>query len=134
MSILQFSEHLQLLFDNSNVNNDKQIKQTMAIFFSANFSELSNFSFSSSWGKPLWNQKLLLLTATARSSCYTLVRLIPTLTFCHFSHTFLELIIATKIKTMCQKKNCVYYMSEHLKYCAQINEYWFNKYACLNIV
>ena len=32
------------------------------------------------------------------------------------------------------KKYCVYYVTEHLKYCTQINEYWLNKYACLNIV
>ena len=44
VSILQFAEHFQLIFDNSDVNNDKQIKQKMAHFFSANFSELSNFS------------------------------------------------------------------------------------------
>ena len=48
-------------------------------FFYANFSELSNFSSSSFWEKPLWNQKLFLLTATARRSCYILVRPFPTL-------------------------------------------------------
>ena len=47
--------------------------------FSENFSKLSNFPSSYLWGKPLWNQKLLLLTATARGSCYTLVRSFPTL-------------------------------------------------------
>ena len=31
-------------------------------------------------------------------------------------------------------KYCVYYMSEHLKYCTQINEYWLHKNVCLNIV
>ena len=25
------------------------------------------------------------------------------------------------------KKYCVYYVSEHLKYCSKINEYWLNK-------
>ena len=46
VSILQFSEHFQLIFDSSNVN--KQIKQKKKTnLFSANFSELSNFSFSS---------------------------------------------------------------------------------------
>ena len=43
-------------------------------FFSANFSELSNLSTLSFWEKPLWNQKLFLLTATAQRSCYILVR------------------------------------------------------------
>ena len=33
-----------------------------------------------------------------------------------------------------KKKYCVHYVSEHLKYCAQINEYWLNKNVCLNIV
>ena len=32
------------------------------------------------------------------------------------------------------KKYCVYYMSEHLKYSTQINEYLLHKNACLNIV
>ena len=62
--------------------------------------------------------------------------------FSIFSQTFMELMFATKIKTMLNqlfslpavKKYCVYYMSEHLKYCTQINEYWLNKNACLNIV
>ena len=31
-------------------------------------------------------------------------------------------------------KYCVYYVSEHLKYCSQTNEYWLNKYSCLTIV
>ena len=47
VSILQFFEHFQLIFDNLNANNDKQIKQKMVNFFSANFSELSNLSSSS---------------------------------------------------------------------------------------
>ena len=29
VSILQFSEHFQLIFDNSNVNNNTQIKKTL---------------------------------------------------------------------------------------------------------
>ena len=39
VSIFQFLEHFQLIFNNSNVDNDKKIKQEMANFFSANFSE-----------------------------------------------------------------------------------------------
>ena len=113
VSIFQFSEHFQLIFGNSNVNNGKQMKQKIA-----NFSELPNFSSSSLWAKPLWNQKLLLLTATAQRSCHTLVRYFTTLSF--FS-IFLELIFESKIKsvllkqsavllTSCQK-NIVYIMS-----------------------
>ena len=43
MSILQFSEHFQLIFDNTNVKNDKQIKQKLENAITANFSGLSNF-------------------------------------------------------------------------------------------
>ena len=67
------------------------------------------------------------------------------------SQTFWELIFATKITTIqyihtyytntiscfvyqLSKEYCVYYLSEHFKYCSQINEYWLNKNACLNIV
>ena len=87
MSILQFSEHFQLIFDNSNVNNGKQIKQKILNFFSAIFSELLNLSSSSFWLKPLLNQKLLLLNATARRSCYTVVRPFPTLSCFPFFFT-----------------------------------------------
>ena len=118
MSILQFSKYFQLIFDNSNANNDKQIKQKIA-----NFSELSNFSSWSFWGKPFWNQKLFLLTASGRRSCYTLVR--PFLMLSCFPN---------KNNVVETRKYCVYYVSEHLKYCSQINEYWLNKNACLNIV
>ena len=105
-----------------------------------NFSELSNFSSSSFWGKPLWNKKLLVLIATDRRSCYTIVRPFSTLgCFPFFLQTFWELIFAIKIKTMllkqsavlftsCQKKYCVYYVSEQLKYCSQINEYTITYY------
>ena len=54
---------------------------------------------------------------------------------------FLELIFATiKIKTISyfvdqlSEKYCIYYVSEHLKYSTQINEYGLNKNICLNIV
>ena len=149
MSILQFFEYFQLIFDNSNVNYYKQIKQKMANFFTTNFSELSNFSFSSFWGKLLWNQKLLLLIATAWHSCSTLVRPDAALSYFQFFHRlFLELIFANKIKIMllkqsavlfnsCQKKKkywVYYYVSEHFKYCTQIKEYWLNKNACINVV
>ena len=45
MVISRFSEHITI-FQTLAIdicNNDKQIKQKMANFFSANFSELSNF-------------------------------------------------------------------------------------------
>ena len=40
VSILQFSEYFQLIFNNSNVNSDKQIKQKMAISKSFLFCKL----------------------------------------------------------------------------------------------
>ena len=43
-SILQFSKHFQLISDNSNVNNDKQIKQKGANFFCKLF-RIIKFSF-----------------------------------------------------------------------------------------
>ena len=65
--------------------------------------------------------------------------------FSIFSQTFLVLIFAFKIKTMLlnKKKTAVLftsyqkniaYVSEHLIYCIQINEYCLNKNACLNII
>ena len=64
------------------------------------------------WGNPLWNQKLLLLTATARRSCYTLVRPFPTLSYFPFFHKLsLELICATKIKTVLLKQSAVLFSS-----------------------
>ena len=64
----------------------QQIKRKMANSFSVNFTELSNFSSSSFWEKPLWNQNLLLLSATARRFFYTLVRSFPTLSCFPFFH------------------------------------------------
>ena len=135
VSILQFCEHFLLIFDNCNVNNDKQIKQKMANFFSANFSELSNFSSSSFWEKPLWNQKLLLLNATPRSSCYTLVRSFQRWVVFHFFKNFLELIFATKIKKMLLKQSTLLFTScqKNIAYIMCLNT-WLNKNACLNIV
>ena len=146
MSILKFSEHFQLIFDNSNVNNDKQIKQKMPNFFSANFSELSMFSSSSFWEKHLRNKKLILPISTARRSGYTLVRPFPTLNCfpffrnCFGTNKFRHQNKNNVVETISlfvyqlSKKYCEYYVSEHLKYCTQINEYCLNKNACLNIV
>ena len=64
------------------------------------------FFCSSFCGKPLWHQKLLLLTATARPfstlSCFSF-----------FPQTFLELIFATKIKTMLLKQSAVLFTSSN---------------------
>ena len=142
MSII-FSEHFQLIFDNSNVSNDKKIKQKIANFFSGNFSELSNVSFLILLREANLQSKV---APTNRNSSAFLLHTNKTF-FQRFVvfHKFFHKIFAIKIKTMllnqaavlftnCQKKYCVYYVSEHLKYCTQINEYWLNKNACLNIV
>ena len=94
--------------------------------FYANFSELSNSSSSSFWEKPLWHQKLLLLTATPRRSCYTLfqrwgVFLIHTNLFgTNFRHQNKNNVIETISWFVYQlsKIYCIYYVSEHLKYCS----------------
>ena len=43
VTILNFSEYFQLIFDNSNVNNDKQIKRKMANFFLKTFQKYQIF-------------------------------------------------------------------------------------------
>ena len=81
----------------------------------ANLSEISNFSSSSFWEKPLWNLKLLLLTATARCSSYTLVRPVPTLScfpffnklfwnFINFRHQNKNSVVETRINQLSKKK------------------------------
>ena len=112
--ISTFSEHIaifwilsidiwQLKCQQRQTNKTKHCK-----FLSANLSELSSFSTSFFWEKPLWNQKFFLLTATAWRSCYTLVRPFPALScFPLFLQTFLELIFAAKIKTMLSKQPTV---------------------------
>ena len=141
---VQISKHFKLIFDNSNVSNDKQIKQnkTIGSFFSVNFSELSNFSSLSFWGKPLWNQKLLLLTASTQRPCYPVVSWIAFHFFTNFFETnfrhqnknYVVQTISCFFIYQLSKQYWIYYVSEHLKYCTQINEYWLNKNSCLNIV
>ena len=101
--ILQFSEHFKLIFDNSNANNDKQIKQKMTNLFSVNFSKLSNFSSLSFWVKPIRKKKLLLLTTTARRSCCTLVSWVVFYFFTNFfgtnfNHQNKNYVVKTKYK------------------------------------
>ena len=143
MSILQFSAHFQLIFDSSNVNNDKWIKQTNGEHFFCKLFRIIKFFF------PILLREVTLqskVAPTNRNSSAFLLHTNKTF-FQRFVvfHKFFHKIFAIKIKTMllnqaavlftnCQKKYCVYYVSEHLKYCTQINEYWLNKNACLNIV
>ena len=121
--ISTFSEHITLSIDIWQLKCQQKYRIKTA-----------NFSSSSFWEKALWNRNLLLLTATARHSWYT-----PTF---HqlFGTYFLNQNKNNVIETiscfvgLLSKKYCIYYVSEHLKYCSQINEYWLNRNACLNIV
>ena len=80
--ISTFCDHITIFRTRSidiwqlNVNNDKQKKRNNGEFFFANFSKLPNFSCSFLWEKPLWNQKLLILT----------VKPLPTLSCFPFVH------------------------------------------------
>ena len=139
MSILQFSEHFQLIliFHNSNVNNDKQIKQKLANFFCCKVFRIIKLFFLILLNKATLESKV---ASTIRNSSAFLLHVSKTfsnveLFYISMSQTFLELIFATKIKTMLLKQSAVlftrcqkniayiYYMSEHLKYCTKINEY-----------
>ena len=83
MSILQYSEHFQFTLENASINNDKQIKQKkLRTFFLQIFRNYQIFL-----PHPSEDQKLLLLTTTAHRSCYTLVRVFPTLSCFPFFHS-----------------------------------------------
>ena len=142
MSILKFFEHFQLIFDNSNVNK-RQTKNGYHSFywiylfiynlqnyqiFLPYHSKRNHYGIKSCSYQP---QKPAFLQYTSKTFSNVL--------FSTFSQTFFELIFATKIKTMllkqpAVKKYCVCYVSKHLKYCTQTNEFWLNKNVCLNIV
>ena len=136
MSILQFSEQLQLIFHNLNVNTDKQIKQKMAKIFFCKLFRIIKIFFLILLREAILESKL---------TCYTLVRPFPTLScfpvFINFFRNNFRYqnknnvadIISCFVYQL-SKKYCVYYVPEHLKYCLQINEYWLNKSAYLNIV
>ena len=119
------------MFDNSNVNNDKQIKQKIANFFLQTFQNYQIFlsypSERSHFGIKSYHSSLFLLHA---SKTFFTVEL-----FSIFSQTFFGTKFSLpKANSQLSTKYCVYYVSEHLKYCLQINEYWFNKNVCVNIV
>ena len=150
-NIIEFFIHLRLLLTPLRVNTtffkywqlQYQQRQTNETKNGKLFRVMKFFFLI--WWKPLWNQKLFLLTATALHSCYTLVRPLPTLSCSpfftyffgtNFRHQNKNNVVVTISCFVYQlsKKYCVSYVSEHLTYCTQINEYWLNKNACLNIV
>ena len=135
MGILQFSAHFQLICDNSNVNKRQtqnsgsggrqifiefiyNLQNNLTILLhpsKRNFFLIKSYSY----------QMLTFLLNTSKT--YSNIKL-----FAFFRKLFLRLIFATKIKinvgeiTSCfvgqlTKKYCVYYVSEHLTYCDQIN-------------
>ena len=76
------------------------------------------------------------------ASLFTLVRPFPKLSFfnsftnffwTNFCHQNKNNVVETITCFVYQlpRKKCVYYVSEHLKYCTQINEYWLNN-KCLS--
>ena len=130
--ISTFSEHITIF---RTLSIDIWQLKWQQLQTSANFSELSNISSSSVSGKYF-----------GIKSCYKLVRPFSNVElFSIFSQTFFgtnfrhqnENNIVETISCFADqlsKKYCVNYVSEHLKYCLQVNEYWLNKNACLNIV
>ena len=109
-----------------NVSSDKQIKQqnfelSFCKLFRIIKSNSSEFLLHSSKTFP----KVELFTIFSQSFFGTNFRL-------QNKNNVLE-IISNCIYQL-SKKCCLYYVFEHLKYCSQINEYWLNKNAGLNIV
>ena len=123
MSILQLSEHFQLICDNSNVNNDKQIKQKMANFFLQTFQKLK-FYFLILLREATLESKVDHTNCNSSafqlhiSKIFTNVEL-----FSIFLQTFLKLIFATKIKTMLLKQSAVLFTGcqENIAYIVCLN-------------
>ena len=136
MSILQFSEHFQFIFDNSNVNNDKQINKKWQIFFCKLLKIIKFFVL------------ILLIEATLelkvaptnRNSSPFLLH--TSKIFSIFSQIFLQTNFRHQNKNnvvetiscfvyQLSKKYCVYYVSEHLKYCTQLNEKCLSEHSII---
>ena len=145
VSILQFSEHFQLIFDNSNVYNAKQKKKNAAHFFCKLF-RFTKFFFPILLRDVILKPKVVL---TNRISSAFLLHTSKTFSNVKLFSIFLQTFFGTNFRdqnknNVVEKSSCfvyqlskkyrVYYLSEHLKYCSQINEYWLNKNACLNIL
>ena len=117
VSILQFSEDFQLNFDNSNVNNDKQIKQKMA-------NRVVNFFLLILLREATLKSKVA--PANRKSSAFLLhfsMTFSNVELFSISSHTFRHQNKNNVVETIScfvyqlSKKYCVNYVSEHLKYC-----------------
>ena len=101
MAILQFSEHFQLIFDNTNVSNGKKIKQKILNFFFCNIFRIIKFLFLILLIKSALDSKV---APNKHNSSAFLLHSRKTFSnvelFSIFVTNFLELIFATKIKTM----------------------------------
>ena len=104
MSILQFSKHLQLIL---NVNNEKQRKQKTVNVFLQTLQNYQIFLLILLRKATLESK----VTPTNLNSSAFLLHTSQTFSnvelFSIFSQTFLELIFATKIKTMLLKQSAV---------------------------
>ena len=112
----------------------QQRQKKCQTFFSANFSELLNFSSLSLWEKPLWNQKLLLLTSIGRRSCYTLVRPFPMWSY----FPFFPKLFGTNFQHQNENNfvetiSCfAYQLSKKTKYCVPLLCVWTLKILYTN--
>ena len=132
MSILQFSKGFQLKFWQLKCQQRQTNKTKKSKLFFCKLFKIITFFFLillrkanlESQVAPTKRNNLALLLHTSKT--FSNVEL-----FSIFSQIFLELFFVNKIKTMlskqsavlftsCQKKYCVYYVSEHLKYYSQI--------------
>ena len=112
MSILQLSEHFQLKFDNSNVNNDKQIKKKNLKLVFRKLFRIIKFFFFILLRKATLESKV---APTNHNSSAFLLHTSKTFynveLFSIFSQTFLELIFVTIIKAMLLKQSAVLFTS-----------------------
>ena len=119
MNILQYSEHFQLIFDNSNKTNQIFIK----------------FFFLILLREATWKSKVAPTNLNSSAFLFSIFSQIFFGTnFRYQNKSNVIEIINGLFLPAAKKKYCVCYVSEHLKYCTQINEYWLNKNACLNII
>ena len=118
MSILQCSEPFQFIFDNS---NDELI--FCKLFRIIQF--LREATLESKVAPTNRNRSVYLLHT---SKTFSNVEL-----FSIFCTNYFGINLRHQNKNnVVEKISC--FVSEHLKYCSRINEYWFNKNACLNVV
>ena len=132
--ITTFSEHITIFRTLSIYNWQLKCQQRQTNktnngkLFSANFSELEIFFL-------ILLREGTLESKVAATNCNSLAFLLHFFGT-NFRHQNKNNVVETVscFAYQLSKEYCVYYVSEHLKYCSQINEYWLNKNACLNIV